>query len=417
MARWWTRTRSSRAPRSSRSSLAGPRSSAGSRPAEGEGDSSRFARSCRNELAWWCSSRWARRRSGGFAPPSTKRRPGSARRCWSRAWSDARRGRWRLPSRACCPAAPEWCWSRARRQWIRSIPPSRRCGCSTAASSALAFRRTREACSGWDASARCPSSACLPADCFRGPPCLTWCCRGFCPACRWIRRGWHLLDRVACSRATWRPVSRRIVPVRNAGRWNEMTNPYGKVLVDHFRHPRNRGTMANPTISEEGVNRLCGDRVRIELRLDRGRVVDARFSANACALCVAAASVLTELVKGAPLDEVDTLTIDDLLRALGTEVPEGRRNCVRLPLTVLHAGVMLHRRANQLPSVDRSRPVAAIVLAAGRARRFGAQKLLAPYGTSTVVGTVVNTMRAASVDYLVVVVAPGAEAVRAAVGG
>lgn len=175
--------------------------------------------------------------------------------------------------------------------------------------------------------------------------------------------------------------------------------------------------MAQPTISEEGVNRLCGDRVRIELRLDRTRVVDARFSANACALCVAAASILTELVKGAPLDEVDTLTIDDLLRALGTDVPEGRRNCVRLPLTVLHAGVMLHRRAHQLPAVDRSRPVAAVVLAAGKARRFGAQKLLAPYGTSTVVGTVVSTMRAAGMDYLVVVGGPGGEAVRAAVAG
>jgi molybdenum cofactor cytidylyltransferase len=196
-----------------------------------------------------------------------------------------------------------------------------------------------------------------------------------------------------------------------------MTNPYSKVLVDHFRHPRNRGALANPTISEEGVNRLCGDRVRIELRLDRGAVVAARFTANACALCVAASSVLTELATGAPLDEVDTLTIDDLLRALGTEVPEGRRNCVRLPLTVLHAGIMLHRRAHRLPAVDRSRPVAAIILAAGRAKRFGAQKLLAPYGTSTVVRTVVDTVQSAGVDYVVVVGGPDGEAVRAAVGG
>jgi molybdenum cofactor cytidylyltransferase len=195
-----------------------------------------------------------------------------------------------------------------------------------------------------------------------------------------------------------------------------MTSPYSKTLVDHFRRPRNRGTMSHPTISEEGVNRLCGDRVRIELRLDRGIVVEAKFSANACALCVASASVLTELATGAPLDEVDTLTLDDLLRTLGAEAPEGRRNCVRLPLTVLHAGVMLHRRANRLPSVDRARPVAAIVLAAGKARRFGAQKLLAPYGSSTVVRTVVETVRAAGVDYVVVVGSPGGEAVRAAVG-
>jgi CTP:molybdopterin cytidylyltransferase MocA/NifU-like protein involved in Fe-S cluster formation len=196
-----------------------------------------------------------------------------------------------------------------------------------------------------------------------------------------------------------------------------MTHPYSKALVDHFRRPRNRGTLTNPTISEEGANRLCGDRVRIELRLHHGIVAEAKFTANACALCVAAASVLTELATGAPLDEVDTLTVDDLLRSLGAEVPEGRRNCVRLPLTVLHAGVMLHRRAHRLPSVDRSRPVAAIVLAAGRARRFGAQKLLAPFGASTVVRTVVDTIRSVGVDFLVVVGGPGGEAVRAAVGG
>ena len=196
-----------------------------------------------------------------------------------------------------------------------------------------------------------------------------------------------------------------------------MTNPYGKTLVDHFRRPRNRGALANATISEEGVNRLCGDRVRIELRLDGSQVVEAKFAANACALCVAAASVLTELATGAPLDEVDTLTLEDLLRSLGAEVPEARRNCVRLPLTVLHAGVMLHRRSHRLPAVDRSRPVAAIVLAAGKARRFGAQKLLAPFGASTVVRTVVDTIRSTGVDYVVVVGAPGGDAVRVAVGG
>ena len=196
-----------------------------------------------------------------------------------------------------------------------------------------------------------------------------------------------------------------------------MTSPYGKVLVDHFRHPRNRGPMVNPTVTEEGVNRLCGDRVRVELRLTGTVVTEAKFSANACALCVAAASVLTELATGAPLDEVDTLTVEDLLRTLGADVPEARRNCIRLPLTVMHAGVMLHRRLNRLPTADRSRPVAAIVLAAGRARRFGAQKLLAPYGSSTVVRTVVDTMRSVGVDYLVVVGGPGGEAVRASVGG
>ena len=76
-----------------------------------------------------------------------------------------------------------------------------------------------------------------------------------------------------------------------------------------------------------------------------------------------------------------------------------------------------HAPPSATPPAVAARPVAAIVLAAGKARRFGAQKLLAPYGGSTVVRTVVDTVRAAGVEYLVVVGGPGGEAVRAAVGG
>lgn len=194
-----------------------------------------------------------------------------------------------------------------------------------------------------------------------------------------------------------------------------MAQPYSPLVMDHFRRPRHRGALPGATVSEEGVNALCGDRVRIELRLEGALVAEARFTANACALCVASASLLTELVTGAPLDEVDTLTLGDLLRTLGGEVPEARRNCVRLPLTVLHTGVMLHRRTNRLPGADRARPVAAVVLAAGRARRFGAQKLLAPLGESTVIGTVVGLVQASGIDFLVGVTGPAGDAVREAV--
>ncbi len=196
-----------------------------------------------------------------------------------------------------------------------------------------------------------------------------------------------------------------------------MAYPYSRSVMEHFRRPRNRGPLSQPTISEEGTNPLCGDRVRIELRLKDGRVEEAKFTANACAICVAAASVLTELMTGAPLDEIDTLTVEDLLRALDAEVPESRRKCLQLPLTVLHTGVMLHRRANRLPTADRARPIAAVVLAAGLARRFGAQKLLVPFGESTVIRTVLETVLECDVAYVVVVVGPQSEGVRTAVGG
>jgi molybdenum cofactor cytidylyltransferase len=189
------------------------------------------------------------------------------------------------------------------------------------------------------------------------------------------------------------------------------------VLVKHFRNPLNRGSLKDATISQEGSNPLCGDRVRIDLQIN-GRVVsDARFTANACALCVAAASVLTELVKGAPLDEVDTLTVDDLLRSLDAQVPAARVNCIRLPLTVMHTGVMLYRRASGLPEAARARPVAVIILAAGMARRFGAQKLLAPFAGSNVLRTVVDSMTRAAVEHVIVVSGPDGEALKAACAG
>lgn len=124
-----------------------------------------------------------------------------------------------------------------------------------------------------------------------------------------------------------------------------MPSPYGPTLLDHFRRPRNQGAMRAPTISEEGANPLCGDRVRIELRVEGGMVAEARFTANACAICVAAASMLTELVRGAPVEEVGTLTVDDVVRALSATVPAMRMNCLRLPLTILHAAVLRLERA------------------------------------------------------------------------
>ena len=123
-----------------------------------------------------------------------------------------------------------------------------------------------------------------------------------------------------------------------------MSSPYGPTLIEHFRNPHNKGTLAAPTISQEGTNPLCGDRVRIELLLEGDVVKDAKFAANACAICVASASMLTDLVRNAPLDEVETLLVDDLLRALDARIPQMRMNCVKLPLTVMHTAVHLYRR-------------------------------------------------------------------------
>lgn len=77
-----------------------------------------------------------------------------------------------------------------------------------------------------------------------------------------------------------------------------MKGPYGETILEHFRRPRNRGSLRAPSLSQDGTNPLCGDRVRIEVMLDGDVITEAGFTANACAICIASASMLTELVRG-----------------------------------------------------------------------------------------------------------------------
>ena len=122
-----------------------------------------------------------------------------------------------------------------------------------------------------------------------------------------------------------------------------MSTAYPPLVVEHFRRPRNFGALAAPTASHEGANPLCGDRIRIEVALDGDRVGAARFRGDACAVTVAAASLLTEWVTGRPLAAVAALTEEDALALLGAEIPAARRRCGTLPLEVLRAALQAAR--------------------------------------------------------------------------
>jgi len=117
------------------------------------------------------------------------------------------------------------------------------------------------------------------------------------------------------------------------------------VVLEHFKHPRNRRTLERPTASIEGANPLCGDRIRVEVRIDQNVVTDAAFTADACAICIASASMLTEHARG--LDIADARAIDAawLHRALEGEPPPARRRCVTLPLDTFRRALDVHRDA------------------------------------------------------------------------
>lgn len=80
---------------------------------------------------------------------------------------------------------------------------------------------------------------------------------------------------------------------------------YQEVILDHNRHPRNRGKLEAPTAEAHGHNPLCGDVVVVRLKVENDRVTDVRFDGQGCAISTASASLMTEAVKGKTLDEAE----------------------------------------------------------------------------------------------------------------
>jgi nitrogen fixation NifU-like protein len=106
---------------------------------------------------------------------------------------------------------------------------------------------------------------------------------------------------------------------------------YTERLLDHYRHPRNLGHLDSPDLAAEEYNPLCGDRVTLEARLEAGRIVEVRFSGRGCALCLGAASILTEAIQGRTLDELAALDQEAFEAELQTSIRPARRKCALLP--------------------------------------------------------------------------------------
>ena len=121
--------------------------------------------------------------------------------------------------------------------------------------------------------------------------------------------------------------------------------PFPPAVLEHFRRPRHRGALAGASVTSEGANPLCGDRIRVALRVEGGAVAEARFTGDACAVSVAAASLLMERLHGMPVTDAERLEEGDVLALIGGEIPAGRLACARLPLRVMHDGLRAWRAA------------------------------------------------------------------------
>lgn len=113
---------------------------------------------------------------------------------------------------------------------------------------------------------------------------------------------------------------------------------YSAQLLDHFQNPRHAGDIPNADASAETENPVCGDIIRLSLKVQNGRIDQIRFKAKGCVPAMACGSALTELVCGRTVSEARKLRRDDLIGAVGG-LPQASAHAAQLALDVLTAAL------------------------------------------------------------------------------
>ena len=122
-----------------------------------------------------------------------------------------------------------------------------------------------------------------------------------------------------------------------------ISDMYTEMILDYYRNPRNKGTLKNPDVTVRDSNPLCGDVIEMQMKVEKGKIKDIKFSGSGCAISTASASMLTEVVKGKSLKEAEQLDKKDVLKLLGIDISAVRLKCALLPLKVLKMAVYSYK--------------------------------------------------------------------------
>jgi nitrogen fixation NifU-like protein len=115
---------------------------------------------------------------------------------------------------------------------------------------------------------------------------------------------------------------------------------YRETLLEVVKNPPNRGEIKKADLEAKMVNPLCGDEVKIQIKLRGGRTIEkAAFSGNGCAISQASASLLAKKIEGENLAEVNKLSSDDILKIVGINPNPARLKCAVLSLDVLKEAI------------------------------------------------------------------------------
>jgi nitrogen fixation protein NifU and related proteins len=115
---------------------------------------------------------------------------------------------------------------------------------------------------------------------------------------------------------------------------------YSANILEHAKHPRKFGRLPHPDLIFEQVNPLCGDRIRVELRLaGNGTVEEIRFSGEMCAIAKASASMLFAPIEGMSSTAITDLSDEQILGSLGGRIRSNRVNCALLPVIAFRGAI------------------------------------------------------------------------------
>jgi len=117
---------------------------------------------------------------------------------------------------------------------------------------------------------------------------------------------------------------------------------YKENILDHYRNPRHRGSLPSYTVKLEGNNPSCGDTQTLYVVLENGKIVDASFEGEGCAISQAGTSMLLEQVVGMDVNDAREFTEGDMRALLGVPIGESREKCMMLGLSTLRGALDTH---------------------------------------------------------------------------
>ena len=119
---------------------------------------------------------------------------------------------------------------------------------------------------------------------------------------------------------------------------------YSEIILDYFKNPVNKGTIAKPDGTSTEHNPLCGDKIRVDLLLDKGKVSEAKFSGEGCAISQAATSMLTEKLIGKTPAQIKKMDNEEIYKMLNIPISPGRVKCALLGLVTAKKAAILCKK-------------------------------------------------------------------------